>query len=375
MSSCIGINKTTTSMNRLSSIRIILFAGLLAFSALSFADARLTATSSSLSASNDRRQLDQYYNFEDEETEGSEGDWGDYEGDPLDPNPSSFPYDEGDDSPSREKEGDGKDAHSSTGRSSISAEGKATTTTASASASSNYAGGSSGNASTSSSAGGSKRTSSGGYSASTSSSSTSQSSGGHGAYSSAASTSSTGGSKSTSMAGYSSSTSSTSSSSSKPSGGHEPYSTGSNSYSGGTGTSSGTYTGSSSSHSSRIDPYDYGGYGVGGQKKSSFAIPSLDFKKAMSVKVPLIPALFLFALCAYLLMLLTAFSFQNNPEGVFTNCCRLSVHTASCIFKVYVVPTASTAFASNLLFVQDQLTLYSAAPTISITADSEKFLQ
>jgi hypothetical protein len=276
------MNKATTNMNQHSSIhiRIILFVGLLAFSALSLADARLSSSSSSSSVSYEgKRQLEQFYNFEDEETEGSKGDWGDYEGDPLDPNPSSFAYDEGDDSTSK---GDAQSSGSS--------QGKATTTTAS-----NYAGGYSGSAATSSS---------------------------------------TGGSKSTSSGGYTSSTSSTSSSTSQTSGGHEAYSTTSNSYSGGTDTSSKTtYVASSSSN-----PIDYGGYGVK-QKKKSFKFPSLkylNFKKAMSVKVPLIPALILFALCAYLLMLFTAYSYQNNPEGIFTNCCRLSVHTTTCLFKVYV---------------------------------------
>ena len=85
----------------------------------------------------------------------------------------------------------------------------------------------------------------------------------------------------------------------------------------------------------------YGGSGGGsngrGSSSSSHATGGVyfqNFTEKLNVKVPLIPVLFVFLLFFFLGMLFTACQFQNNPEGVFVNCCRLSMHITACVGKV-----------------------------------------
>jgi hypothetical protein len=62
--------------------------------------------------------------------------------------------------------------------------------------------------------------------------------------------------------------------------------------------------------------------------KPNFAVPSLEFR------VSIIPAIFSLLFVTVVGMMLTAYMFDNYPEGTFANCCRVSLMTVKCIFKV-----------------------------------------
>ena len=246
--------------------------GLLLLCNSSFTESRLSVPKHA-----SRRELEQYYDFEDEETEGVGGQWGDYESDPLDPKPSELPLDE-DDSPLSETD---KSKQSATG-----------------SGSGTYKGGKD-----------SKESSSSGGSTSTNSHSTSS-----------ASNSYTGGKPSIEPNTHSSSSSSSTS----------------NSYTGG------YSSGAKNSNYNTDSASNYRGYsstGSGMKGESSFSHATHGFNthtivNLVHVKVPLFPVLLLVPVLTYFAMLWTAFQYQNRPEGVFVNCCRLSVHTTVCIAKV-----------------------------------------
>jgi len=226
------------------------------------------------------RKLDQYLDFEDEATEGGEGEWGDYEGDPLDPKPNEFEYDDDSTSNGKGSSGTSSGGHS-WGKTDDESSGSASDGGDSESR------GSTG-ASNSGFPGGSKGSSSG----------------------------QSGGSKA-------------SNSYSGQSGGSREYST--------------NQSKGSTSHSNK-EPSGNGGYGGSGggsngrgSSSSSHATGGVyfqNFTEKLNVKVPLIPVLFVFLLFFFLGMLFTACQFQNNPEGVFVNCCRLSMHITACVGKV-----------------------------------------
>ena len=54
----------------------------------------------------------------------------------------------------------------------------------------------------------------------------------------------------------------------------------------------------------------------------------------MNVRVPLLPVLILCGVFLYGGMLFTAYQFERNAEGIFTNCCRWSIRTARCTGRV-----------------------------------------
>ncbi|KAL7549318.1 hypothetical protein ACHAWF_012586 [Thalassiosira exigua] len=67
--------------------------------------------------------------------------------------------------------------------------------------------------------------------------------------------------------------------------------------------------------------------------------PSLKNMKNMnfhipSVNISLIPAVFVLIFFALIGMLITAHKMEHDPEGTFANCCRVSLHTVNCIYKV-----------------------------------------
>lgn len=232
------------------------------------------------------RKLDQYLDFEDEATEGGEGEWGDYEGDPLDPKPNEFEYDDDSTSNGKGSSGTSSGGHSwgktddeSSGSASDGGDSESRGSTGASN--SGFPGGSSG--SSSGQSGGSK---------------------GSNSYSSQS-----GGSK------------------------------GSNSYSGQSGGSreySTNQSKGSTSHSNK-EPSKNGGSNGRGSSSSSHATGGVylqNFTEKLNVKVPLIPVLLVFLLFFFLGMLFTACQFQNNPEGVFVNCCRLSLHITACVGKV-----------------------------------------
>ncbi|KAL7539186.1 hypothetical protein ACHAXR_009087, partial [Thalassiosira sp. AJA248-18] len=61
---------------------------------------------------------------------------------------------------------------------------------------------------------------------------------------------------------------------------------------------------------------------------SKFNIPSFD------VKISLLPAVFLLVLLTLMGMLVTAHQMEHAPEGTYANCCRVSLHTINCIYKL-----------------------------------------
>lgn len=126
----------------------------------------------------------------------------------------------------------------------------------------------------------------------------------------------------------------------------------------------GTYGGASTSYGLQeagnagngIDAYDgYGSYGGYSSAASSSnyrdsyseawgTAPSgsTSFKSRMKselgkpfqTKVSLLPILFLFIVFSLAGMLATAHHMENNPEGTFANCCRVSLGTVACVYGV-----------------------------------------
>ena len=97
---------------------------------------------------------------------------------------------------------------------------------------------------------------------------------------------------------------------------------------------------SSSSHSSSGYGYDsYDSYGStstsspyewGSSSKSS-SFPSF---KMPELQLSIIPAIFLIIFITVIGMLVTAYQMEHSPEGTFANCCRVSLTTVSCIYRV-----------------------------------------
>lgn len=263
---------STMTLKRPRSTAIL--GGLIILCNTSFSECRLSAAKYA-----SRRELEQYYDFKDEETEGVGGEWGDYEGDPLDPKPSELPLNE-DDSPLSETDNQKQSTTGSSKGEQISKE--------------------------SSSRGGPSSTNS--YSTSSTSNSYS------------------GGESSTGSSTHPTSTSSSAS----------------NSYTGGGynsgATSSSTYKSTSNTDAvSNYRGYSATGSGAKGGSSSYHGTHKFNIHTLVNlvhVKVPLFPVLLLIPLLTYFAMLWTAFQYQNRPEGVFVNCCRLSVHTTVCIAKV-----------------------------------------
>ncbi|KAL3799839.1 hypothetical protein ACHAWO_009960 [Cyclotella atomus] len=86
-----------------------------------------------------------------------------------------------------------------------------------------------------------------------------------------------------------------------------------------------TYGSSSSSSSSSGGSYEWGSYSSSSYKPS-FKMPEL--------QLSIIPAIFLILFMTLIGMLITAHQMENSPEGTFANCCRVSLTTVSCIYKV-----------------------------------------
>lgn len=119
-----------------------------------------------------------------------------------------------------------------------------------------------------------------------------------------------------------------------------------------------TPKGSSSSNNNNDDPYttssssSYSNSGYGydsydeyeSSSSSSFSngshgwgASSSSFKpsfKMPEVKISLIPAIFLILLITVIGMLITAHQIEHHREGTFANCCRVSLTTVSCVYKV-----------------------------------------
>ena len=52
------------------------------------------------------------------------------------------------------------------------------------------------------------------------------------------------------------------------------------------------------------------------------------------MKIGLFKAIFFLLLICTTGMLLTAHSLEHHPEGTFANCCRVSLHTVNCVYRV-----------------------------------------
>lgn len=111
------------------------------------------------------------------------------------------------------------------------------------------------------------------------------------------------------------------------------------------GSSSSSSSGSSSSKSS--SSYSSSGYGYDSYDSygSSSSSPSGSYEwgssssfkpsfKMPELQLSLIPAIFLILFVALVGMLITAYQMEHSPEGTFANCCRVSLTTVSCIYKV-----------------------------------------
>lgn len=113
------------------------------------------------------------------------------------------------------------------------------------------------------------------------------------------------------------------SSSSSSSNNDDPYSTYSSSSYSSSGYEYDSYESSSSSS------YSNGSHNWGATSasfKPSFKMPE--------VKISLIPAIFLILFIAVIGMLITAHQMEHHGEGTFANCCRVSLTTVSCVYKV-----------------------------------------
>ena len=123
---------------------------------------------------------------------------------------------------------------------------------------------------------------------------------------------------------------------SSSSGAYEAYgSVGSNSASGYG--SYGAYGGASSSPRSSA----YGGGSYSSTWGTGIASSSSNLRGGKTggllhhdVKIDLFKAIFFLLLISATGMLLTAQSLENHPEGTFSNCCRVSLHTVSCVYSI-----------------------------------------
>ena len=106
---------------------------------------------------------------------------------------------------------------------------------------------------------------------------------------------------------------------------------------------SGSSGGSSSISSSSGYGYDsYDSYGSSsslsssssyewGSSSKSSSLPSF---KMPELQLSIIPAIFLIMFVTVIGMLITAYQMEHSPEGTFANCCRISLTTVSCIYRV-----------------------------------------
>jgi hypothetical protein len=98
---------------------------------------------------------------------------------------------------------------------------------------------------------------------------------------------------------------------------------------------------SSSSYSSSgygLDSYDnHGSSSTTSESYEWGAASSSTFKPSFNMpqlQLSLIPAIFLILFVTVTGMLITAYQMEHAPEGTFANCCRVSLTTVSCIYKV-----------------------------------------
>ena len=98
------------------------------------------------------------------------------------------------------------------------------------------------------------------------------------------------------------------------------------------GASSGSSYGSASSYGSDSYSSQWGTgaassqWGTSQSSKSKLSVPT--------VNISLFLALFLAVIIALAGMLVTAHQMEHDPEGTYANCCRVSLHTVNCIYKV-----------------------------------------
>ena len=108
------------------------------------------------------------------------------------------------------------------------------------------------------------------------------------------------------------------------------------------GASSGTSTygsGSTSSYGGGSSYSSAWGAGTSGSSSSPWGSSSTGtsgskFFHGPSVKLSLLPTIFLSMLITFTGMLITAHRMEHHPEGNFANCCRVLLHTVNCIYKV-----------------------------------------
>ena len=108
------------------------------------------------------------------------------------------------------------------------------------------------------------------------------------------------------------------------------------------GASSGTSTygsGSTSSYGGGSSYSSAWGAGTSGSSSSPWGSSSTGTSGSKifhgpSVKLSLLPTIFLSMLITFTGMLVTAHRMEHHPEGNFANCCRVLLHTVNCIYKV-----------------------------------------
>ena len=108
------------------------------------------------------------------------------------------------------------------------------------------------------------------------------------------------------------------------------------------GASSGTSTygsGSTSSYGGGSSYSSAWGAGTSGSSSSPWGSSSTGTSGSKifhgpSVKLSLLPTIFLSMLITFTGMLITAHRMEHHPEGNFANCCRVLLHTVNCIYKV-----------------------------------------
>ncbi|KAL9189240.1 hypothetical protein ACHAXT_011730 [Thalassiosira profunda] len=91
--------------------------------------------------------------------------------------------------------------------------------------------------------------------------------------------------------------------------------------------------GSASSYGSDSGSYSSVWGAKGGSSSSDF-LSKLQAPTMPTANLGLIPAICLLLLSTLTGMLITAHRMEHNPEGTFANCCRVSLHTVRCAFKV-----------------------------------------
>mmetsp|Transcript_35810 Transcript_35810/g.86440 ORF Transcript_35810/g.86440 Transcript_35810/m.86440 type:complete len:441 (-) Transcript_35810:1578-2900(-) len=127
-------------------------------------------------------------------------------------------------------------------------------------------------------------------------------------------------------------------------GGASSYGDGGSSYETTGSLGSTTAYGSASSESSFGGSYaggysDEWGAGAGASSEAADSRSQFEARFAKlggiaSFKLSLLPALILLILSSLGGMLLTAHRMEHDPEGTYANCCRVSLHTVSCIYGV-----------------------------------------